>query len=305
MIITDVPFRSDITYGVAIVGCGYEERSSYLVRSGLTAERRLAIDLGPGALGSYDKNRSHLGAGNWELVELADALDALRAASGLVSIDISSLPRRILARLIRTLVFETSGEVLADIYYAPADFAMSSTAAGRVEPLTATPLDDFFVGDVRHPSIPVALILGLGLEPHRGVGVVELLEPSRVFAMMGVSADNRFRERANSVNQEMLTSENTRVLYYDVASISHTFAALESLCFSLQPDYRVVIAPSGPKVYALAALLVGCRRNRERPSIWRVGSQSNADAVDVRESGEVIGARIVVNDELRTFMVTS
>ena len=257
-----------------------------------------------GALGSYDRNRAHLRSGDWDLVDIAGALRGIRETPASVSIDISSLPRRVLAQLIQTLVFETSGELQADLYYSPADFGMSSNAASRIGPLTATPIDDFFTGEVRHPSIPVALILGLGLEPHRGIGVVELLEPSRVFAMMGMSADHRFRERAKSVNYEMLASDNTRLLYYDVSSVARTFAGLESLCFSLEPDYRVVIAPSGPKVFSLAALLVGCKRNRERPSIWRVGSQANADAVDVRESGEVLGARLTIDDGLRMFLAS-
>ncbi|MEV7135735.1 hypothetical protein AB0N24_22980 [Arthrobacter sp. NPDC093128] len=184
-------------------------------------------------------------------------------------------------------------DVQVQFVYCPAQFDSSSEAAARVGTLSAGPVSDYFVGELRAPSVPVGLIVGLGLEPHRALGLVELVEPSRTWAFVSESIDHRFSEAASALHSNLLASPDApTLLHYDVRSLAQTFGALESLNFAVGLKYRLLIAPSGPKIFSLACMLVGAPRVNGRPAIWRVGNANPATPSDVTEAGDVVAANV-------------
>jgi hypothetical protein len=198
------------------------------------------------------------------------------------------MPRRFLGRIVEQL--PAAQDVSVDWFYVPATFADSALAANAVHPLVADPVSAFFNGAIRSPALPVGLIVGLGLEPHRALGLMEFLEPSRVWALLGQSDEPRFAAEALKVNQEVVNMSTTTLLPYPVTSLAKTFSSLESLVFATQETYRLVLAPSGPKLFGLAALLVSAVAGELRPAVWRVGGQGEGAPMDVEEAGVVVGS---------------
>jgi len=307
MPLTDVAFSRRDPYSVVLATCGYERRSSYLARIIAAPKLGLALIHDENRVASFDDNFGIYRDRGWLTDKLDVLLDrasaALKGAKPSMAIDISSMPRSVMAAVVEWIIQKTDVDVDIDFLYCPADFAMSAAAASRVEQLTAGPIDDYFSGAIRPPTLPIALIMGLGLERYRGLGMVELLEPSRTWAFVAQGEDSRFAQVAMQVHDQLLNARNSKVVTYDVYSLASTYQALESLCFGLGPRHRIVLAPSGPKIFSLASMLVAATRSPFRPAVWRVGSAGSATPADVIESGEVIASRVRLTSNLRDLVV--
>lgn len=296
--ILDIPFDWRSPYDILVTSCGYETRSSYLLRLGVSAERTFAVVHSETRLGSFESNLTLYQNAGWATGSLDAALHLLldTGARGdgryRVGIDVSSMPRTTLAHLVKWAAGPDASSCDVEFLYCPADFAGSAEAANVDVALTASPISDDFRGSLRPPSVPVGVILGLGLEPYRAVGVLELLEPSRVWAFMSQNSDSRFVQEALRVNRQILRGTESTLVEYDIRSFASTYASVESLCFGLETEFRLVLAPSGPKIFTVACLLAAAGRTRLRPAVWRVGSLGEARAVDVVEAGEVVAGRV-------------
>jgi hypothetical protein len=234
----------------------------------------------------------------WKKAPVVEAFETVESlVSGGVktlAVDISSMPRKTLALFVEMLSSKVGQDLEVDFLYCPGNFDESSKAANVVVPMTAEPVSEFFSGALRPPSVPIGLIVGLGLERHRAAGIVELLEPARTWFFAAAEGDERFIKAAEAVNQQLLrVASQGDVFHYDIRSLAQTYAAVESLCFSSGLDYRLIMAPSGPKLFSLACLLVASDRGYARPAVWRVGSAGFTHSVDVCESGEVSASRVV------------
>ena len=292
----DVPFDRSKVFDLVISSCGYEHRSSYLCRLGVLASHKMAVVYDTPAGPGTRRNRDLYQGGGWSIIkpEQLPALgsqildDCVRPS---ICIDISSMPRRTMALVVQWLWNLPHENADVQFVYCPGQFLGSLEAAAKIEALSAGPVSDYFRGELRAPSVPLGLIVGLGLEPYRALGLVELVEPSRTWAFVSESIDQRFSEAASAIHETFLTSPNApTLLRYDIRSLSQTYGALESLSFAVGLKYRLLMAPSGPKLFSLACLLVAAPRVHSRPAVWRVGSASETEPVDVVESGEVVAA---------------
>ncbi|MFP7762036.1 hypothetical protein [Marisediminicola sp. LYQ85] len=303
MRVRDVAFNRTQQFDILVATCGYERRSSYLARLGVAAARKLAV-VYPGTVGlSFASNRAIYEAEAWDQVAERELLDELaRELHGAVHvslcIDVSSMARRTIANMVE-LVSEHPNVGVVQFVYCPARYETSARAAAVVRPLSAGPITPYFSGTLRSPSIPIGLIVGLGLEPHRADGLIELLEPSRLWSFVASSEDERFATDVLSMHSSLLGGTRSVPVSYDVHSLSDIYSSLDSLVFSAGLRYRLLIAPSGPKIFGLAALLVGANRSDSRPAIWRVGVEGAIDApIDVLEAGDVVSAVVTLSDHI-------
>ncbi|MBX3103999.1 MAG: hypothetical protein KF867_03395 [Cryobacterium sp.] len=296
MKIGDIDFAKTNEFDLIVASCGYERRSSYLLRLGVSAPMRFAIEHGGTDVPQTKANRDLYSKAGWKPIEIAELLIALAreipsSASRDVCVDITSMPRRTIAAIVEFFSTSDFENMRVTFAYCPAQFDSSSRAAERVQPLSAGPLSGFFTGALRPPSLPVGLILGLGLEPHRALGLVELVEPARTWAFLGESEDTRFAASAARLHKSLLEiTHGDGFLPYDIRSLAQTYESLGSLVFSVGLQYRLLVAPSGPKIFTLACLLIGASREVARPAIWRVGGVGPAEPMDVEEAGDVVAA---------------
>lgn len=283
-------------YDLFLICGGYESRSAYFATLRVEATRRAAIRLPRVEGARYGENWELLRDEAWEPVLpgmlaawLSEFLRVARPGFPLsIAVDISSMPRALLG-LILEFFHEHGQGTRVTFLYCPAWFETSSRQARVDVSLSAQPVSPFFAGEVRPSHIPIGLVVGLGLESHRADGVREFLEPARVWAFVAQGLDERFVEAVLNVNEYFLRGNSAEALRYDIRDIGGAFRILSSLCQGAGKEYRMVLAPSGPKMFALAAMLVGLERSAERPAVWRVGPAVDpVVATDVVPTGEVV-----------------
>ena len=296
MRVTDAVFERGESVRIDVAVCGYEARSTYVpsvvtTRSAL----RLAVDYDSPGVGSYDRNRRSLIEGGWSLVTEAQLLDRLGEIGHVddvdVRVDLSSMRRSTVAALVELL--SGSPGTAAQFVYAPARYDPAGwTKSSESMVLTAGPISPYFAGALRQSSLPLGLVVGLGLEPHRVLGVAELLEPSQIWAFMAESDDPEMNTAVREVHRSIVGDRNTRLQSYDLRSPADTYSALESLVFAASQEYRLVLAPSGPKIFALMCLLAAAPRVSVRPAVWRVGSRLTVEPAEVEAIGDVVAVNV-------------
>lgn len=295
MHVVDATFSRSDEFDVELSVCGYESRSTYIARATARSESlKLAIDYQSLGQGDYDDNKAWLVARQTILdtegetiARLTDLLDDGARAR----IDISSMRRTTIARVVETVCSSrTDSDV--QFVYAPAMYEASSQAVEDHLALSAGPVTRYFSGALRPTSVPLGLIAGLGLEPHRVLGLTELLEPSRVWAFLAVSEDKRFQAAVLEVNQPTIASPQSDMFKYDLRSVADTYAAVESLVYAAGESHRLVLAPSGPKVFALVCLLVAATPGPHQPAVWRVGGSTSSATSGFRAAGDVVAVNV-------------
>lgn len=300
MIIHDVE-PSFSRHRFVIATAGYETRSTAVVRAGLAANG-IALTYSASALSErHAKNLAFYESAGWAVVseEIGMAQLSAELSSGLdtLVVDYSSMPRRVIAQILQRLNACSHAVDVTFLYFEPT-FRSSEAAAMQAVNLTAGPVLTNLSGDARPLGLPVGLVLGLGMERHRGLGVVELLEPERTWALVAESSDPSFADAATA-NHAPLFGEVDAVslLSYPLESVSRSYAMLLSLITSASADFRVALVPSGPKPLALAAMLAAQDYSGPRPAVWRVGAQSTGAPSDVQESGGVVAVNVLFERE--------
>jgi hypothetical protein len=304
-------FDTQLDYDLAVVSVGYERRSSHLLRCGLDAKTLLAVAFEHLQVMSFDDNMEQARRAGAEvryagtdedmsplLAEWSSATTFAAGEAVRIAVDISSMTRQRLSSMIlelERLHLQLERDVEVDFFYSPAAFTRPSVHQSGS--LVAGPVRPEFAGRLRRTSLPVVAVIGLGYEPQRALGVFELLEPARAWAFRPNSEDRRFVEALARSNEALLRSlGDGAVLDYWVSSGVEILYALDSFLFSLEKSHRVVLLPMGPKIFALACLLLGLDRRAERPAVWRVGEARYGDPVDVAEDGSIVGIRVTFSE---------
>jgi hypothetical protein len=96
-------------------------------------------------------------------------------------------------------------------------------------------------------------------------------------------------ENNNSTLIRMLGRDH--VFTYPAADLIGTDVKLSSLCFGLARQYRVILAPLGPKPFCLLCLLLATR-NPDEFDVWRVGSGTTGKPSDQAASGEILACEV-------------
>jgi hypothetical protein len=142
------------------------------------------------------------------------------------------------------------------------------------------PLDGF--AGLGLPNLPLALVLGLGYEPERGLGLVELLDPKLTALFVpkrGKHATYGQRVRRNNIELLKSTGEEW-IVDYATDDPEYTLELIESLAAGLQEDFRVVLVSLGPKIFGLLCLFAATRRRDL--SVWRVSAAPDTPPRNLR-----------------------
>ena len=151
------------------------------------------------------------------------------------------------------------------------------------------------------PDLPTALIMGLGYEADRALGLAEYVEASETFALYADPAlDSAFVEATIRNNAGLLSLlGRERVIPYPFGDLRATAARLSSLSLGLQMrGYRVILAPLGPKPFALLCLLLATRF--PELDVWRVSAGTSGLAYDREATGDIVVCRATFSGEIST-----
>ena len=128
----------------------------------------------------------------------------------------------------------------------------------------------------------IALIMGLGYEENKALGLYEYFQNDKddIYLFITGGSSQEFYKEVKKNNQKLLNITNEQnVLYYDLDNISHLISTLDSLAnYLISTDYRVVIAPIGPKVFTLCSMLVNL--NHKEITTYRLSDGEKGKSMD-------------------------
>ena len=119
-------------------------------------------------------------------------------------------------------------EVSVAFVYAPAKFSVPSEDPGVME--ICGPVTDKFAGWTDYPDYPVNAIVGIGYEPEKAVGVIEFLEPNKVWILVPSGEDKNYDERVREANRDLWDMFSPKqFISYEVSNPYEYFMILEGL----------------------------------------------------------------------------
>ncbi|MDQ0540295.1 hypothetical protein QF011_002865 [Curtobacterium flaccumfaciens] len=292
-------------YDALFAACGYEARSSFVSQA---MRRRFDAIFAYAYSGPerfdyginrsfFEENASVRFAGSAQLFaamvesDLRSVVTPGRGAT--VAIDISSFDRDRLSKIVRVLDRVGAEQSLkVDFLYSAARFDSHESSADETVMVNG-PLEGY-EGWAVDPSAPVACVIGLGFENVLALAALETLEPARTVAFVAQSEDERFRDRVVLDNDQLMRSGELSVVGYDLLQPFDIVHKVESVVHSLLGRYRVALIPLGPKLFALACLLVA-QAYGENVTIWRVSADDGREPVDRVPTGRVAVLSVQVN----------
>jgi hypothetical protein len=138
------------------------------------------------------------------------------------------------------------------------------------------------------PDKVVACIIGLGYEENRALGLVEYLhvDYKNCYLFKSDKASNlEFYEHVNTSNKDLIDLvPNDHIFDYPLRDLAYTDAILSTLVkYLVKDNNRVVIAPLGPKPFALLSILLATTQTSV--NIFRV-TQINNESIPNRFADE-------------------
>ncbi|KQS36830.1 hypothetical protein [Pedobacter sp. Leaf194] len=141
----------------------------------------------------------------------------------------------------------------------------SYTQAKYIDPGKSKPL--FFnqpiplFDPIQSTDKKIALLIGLGYEEDKALGLHEYFQnddKDMYLFITGKVSSSEFFEKVRKNNEKLIKiTKPENIIYYDLANISPLLSTMETLInYLISTNYRVVVAPIGPKVFSLASLLV-------------------------------------------------
>ena len=129
---------------------------------------------------------------------------------------------------------------------------------------------------------PLALVIGLGYEKDRAEFLRKALDPEETYIFYADPADDdRFIEKVYVNNFRLIDKlHRNRVFSYPIRDLKKIDLLLTDLCLDLRLNYKIILAPLGPKPFALCCLLLAARY--PDIEVWRV-SAGSSESVYYRE----------------------
>ena len=205
-----------------------------------------------------------------------------------IAIDISSFDRSLMADIYMeclSIPLWTS----IDFLYAPARFRNPSLkflpVAGEMAVIPE------LSGRIRGPQVKTTMIVGLGYEYGVALGVIEKFEPDRLFAFRPVGSDERFEKAVQIANFDFAFQPEPTIVDYDIAYPYQTFYNLYDITRGLSDYTEIIIAPGGPKIFSMIAIIVGLML-RPNVCVWRVSLSDAGKSEDVIANGQIFGITV-------------
>lgn len=268
---------------LVIAASGYERRATFIARKihSLKAARRVALGFTDRLVLNREPNDALFRELGYELISaegdsdeiirglLGNYLGVVRKRNVKIILDYSSMTRVWYAGVIDLLRGSALDLESVDVY-----FAYTPSAFSKPGP----PGANAYMGPIRGfsglalPDKKIALVIGLGYERQRALGLVEYVEPAETILLFAKPAlDERFVREVERNNAEVIDRVGrNNIVTYPIADLAATASILTSLCLSLNESYRVILAPLGPKPLTLLCLLLATRYANF--DVWRVSA---------------------------------
>jgi hypothetical protein len=286
-----------LDFDVVIVAVGYERRCRWVTNAhDVSAKRGLGLEFGFLAEGSYADNRTFFERRSYQIVSgvsettpnvIAHAVElATDDEFARVLVDISSMSREMIANV--AIGLERARKlrgITLTIAYAPSKF----TGPYRPAPIRrASPIKPSLAGWSSQPEQPLGAIFGLGCEPGLALGALQFLEPNNAWIFRPKGIDPDFDAAMMKANEHIGDIFDITDFGYEINKPTITRGRLEALLNAVENNFRVVIVPFGPKIFAWLAISTIVFSNRHTVGVWTFSSKEQAVPVDRDADNQVI-----------------
>jgi len=294
-------------FDLFIAATGYETRASFLAKKNINANKKIALAFKDNVNNSIRvKNDLFFKNNGFELIEISgsDDLTIIQIIQYNISlkledeysilIDYSSMTRVLYGAIIKFINTISMGKRKLSIYF--------SYCVAKFTPLTEEESATFNFYPIKNycnlslPQKPTALIAGLGYEKKRVFGLREFFDAEALYIFY--TGNNDYTNIVEEKNKEVLASvkvENT--FQYQINDLVYTKMLLQDLCETLIQNFRIIIAPCGPKPFTLLSFIIA--NNIPNIDVWRISAgDDDSFIIDRKPSGEVITVELIYVDKL-------
>jgi len=215
---------------------------------------------------------------------LRERIHSLKKNQVTILLDISSFPRLYIAQILHSFYLITSSDIQIDIticytpavYFPPKEDGPIVSAGPVLRELAGWPDD---------PNLPIGCVIGLGHEDGKALGIIEYIEPNKVWCLTPIGKDKRYLQSVGKASEGLKNLDSVVSISYLISKPYKTYKELNSLISSLVESNRMVLVPFGPKIIFAISTIVTLQ-HLPNLSLWRVSSESNSALVDSEASGE-------------------
>ncbi|MBB5865094.1 hypothetical protein [Xanthomonas sp. 3058] len=287
-------------FDLILAVCGYESRSRHMldVRRDVSS-RKVAVGYAAGEEAAFEENQAAFCAAGFSFESVPDYayetyIESLvrsvrnsNAEAIKVLIDISCFTRLRLAQTVEAL-FE-SGPFELEVFYSLASFSKPPIEEPQNEYLC--PVTEYLSGWTGDAEKAVVLLSGLGYEQMMALGIIEHIDPYDLWLFSPSSPIKSYDDEVLSANRLLISSvSDSNIIGYPVMQGDVVLAKLLSLVDSVRGEFRCMLMPLGPKVFAFACMVVGCIYRDV--SVWRASAGIHSQPRDRMPSGITSSFRI-------------
>lgn len=280
----------EIKYDLLIGASGYEKRGSYFFSHyNPISESKICLGFKNNKEGSREINDLIFQRNHFNIIEVNNnsTNDIIKILNDELSQHSGKEELRILVDFscMSTLMYASIFKYFNDVnQYKRVTIYFSYTQSVYSKPKNRSPLKHHspitILNNIELTDKKIALIIGLGYDRDKALGLYEYFQNDLTDMYLFMTSDNIFSKDVLANNLELISklSENN-IIKYDISNISYLISTLDSLVtYLLNNNFRVVISPTGPKIFALASLIIGMYH--KNVSIYRSSMGDTDDIVD-------------------------
>jgi hypothetical protein len=285
-------------FDVSIVSVGFEQRCRWVTESkDITAKRGVGLEFGFLAEGSYTSNKAFFAGRGFKVINGlgVSAVNAIVEETSVgygdksevsVFVDISAMSREMIANVVLALKeLSRTKAVKVTVAYAPSKYSGPYASA----PIRlASPIKPALAGWSAFPELPVGALFGLGCDPGLALGALQFLEPKKAWVFSPKGIDPQFDKALHSANVHIEDIFDVTRFDYNISDPSQARGRLEVLLNAIDRDFRVVVVPFGPKIFAWLAIATVVFTERSNVGVWAFSSKEQAQLVDRAADGPII-----------------
>lgn len=287
---------------ISIYACGYEARCTNLFNFEIVSDYNLCFAFKDTNDKTFIKNLNTFKANNIEVVTLGpksfdkilktlrkylNEIEDLNEQDNVlkVLIDYSSMTRYWYGAIINFLKYYSSSPVELYLFYSEAVYIEPTKFNEEIE---VESID--FLSHISYPEKPVALIVGLGDHSIQAAGLKEYYDAQEVYYFY---LENENAPYILNINKNLIEN-NEKLFSYKNEDLVLTKYLLDKLCTRLSKNYRIIIAPCGPKPFTLMSVLAASFS--PNIDVWRIGFKNQQKYKRLAEpNGKVVGNLVVLN----------